>query len=142
MSEVQHTPEPWEVSHEWMGRPKLTIRNVLGKNPGDGAHQICQINGYLGATEANARRIVACVNACRGIGIEVLEDEIFALRFRNYDQLIRERDEARHWIKYLEEVCRMANIPEIIIERGLRTGDITDADLTWASETTATKETT
>lgn len=75
MAELQHTPEPWEVSTEWGGRPRLAIRNKMPEpaKPGDSTHEIAYISGYLGATVANARRIVACVNACKGMTIEKLE---------------------------------------------------------------------
>lgn len=53
MKNTKHTPTPWRV---------LNRRGV-----------ICHVNGntdifnWPGKTEANARRIVACVNACDGI---------------------------------------------------------------------------
>ena len=54
----EHTPEPWHTTQNAV-RPSLDW--VL--RPG--------IGGVV--TEADARRIVAAINACEGIPIEVLE---------------------------------------------------------------------
>lgn len=62
MSETKHTPEPWEV------------REV------DGLVAICHKTGWVlendndEQNKTDARRIVACVNACAGIDIKFLED--------------------------------------------------------------------
>jgi len=68
MSEVKHTPEPWIAIAE---SPKLdTIKHeASGK-------KICQLHDGLfnyENREANASRIVACVNACAGITTGALE---------------------------------------------------------------------
>ena len=59
------TKEPWEVRinpTEFRGRPQIVMAETGGF--------ISTINGqYLEPNEANARRIVACVNACAGIPI-------------------------------------------------------------------------
>lgn len=54
----QHTPEPWE-SH----KTSVYFPNLMGG---------FDISGCP-SPEANARRIVACVNACAGISTELLE---------------------------------------------------------------------
>jgi len=74
MSEVQHTPEPWDD-----GRP-LEFVEIM-RNDG-GKVEIIQgskiwANVYSPKTEfraARARRIMACVNACRGIPTKGLEE--------------------------------------------------------------------
>lgn len=81
----QHTPEPWEVSAF-----------------GDGLHAhnipICQFFNKCGDDypnrEANARRIVACVNACVGIPNEQLEcDNVaFVKIFNERNALKKQRD--------------------------------------------------
>lgn len=55
---MSHTPEPWEA---YEGEEGYGITSVCG--------------GYYGdiENEADARRIVACVNACAGIDTDVLE---------------------------------------------------------------------
>jgi hypothetical protein len=76
MSEVHHTPEPWKVGDgarplfAWSGQ-------ILAEHRLDGTDFIlasCN-QDYPEEAEANARRIVAAVNACRGIPTEVLEAE-------------------------------------------------------------------
>ena len=51
----KHTPEPWKVQHPHAGQRGWEIADSSGLN------QVSQ-----DVTEANARRIVACVNACKG----------------------------------------------------------------------------
>lgn len=68
---MNHTPEPWEHT----GNGDIQGREDNGY--GAGNVDICSV--YLrtveGRTEANARRIVACVNACVGISTDTLEKE-------------------------------------------------------------------
>lgn len=70
-----HIPEPWKVSEESFdndgiqesvirgldGRAAIAVTLDFGENNPD-------------AREENARRIVACVNACKGFSTEVLEN--------------------------------------------------------------------
>lgn len=63
MSETKHTPEPWEI----FGSDKNRI--------GHGQEAVASTHTYFNhRDEANARRIVACVNACAGISTEKLEE--------------------------------------------------------------------
>ena len=59
----KHTQEPWKVQHPHAGQRGWEIADSSGLN------QISQ-----DVTEANARRIVACVNACAGVDTDLLED--------------------------------------------------------------------
>lgn len=59
----EHTPEPW-ISAEYDGR-HIEIMSALD------THIIFFPRTQLGI--ANARRIVACVNACQGVATEFLE---------------------------------------------------------------------
>jgi len=72
---TQHTPEPWHtVDHSW---------EYTGIYPSVGSRiAVCEINQsctednqdeYESINDANAARIVACVNACAGVGNETLE---------------------------------------------------------------------
>jgi hypothetical protein len=72
MSNIKHTAEPWEV-----GASKQSVVKADGQN----SKVIASIrtNDHLvnprfqeGEAEANAERIVACVNACEGITNEEL----------------------------------------------------------------------
>ena len=75
---IKHTPEPWQLLPEECDRPYIRIRGtVLGCR-----YKIANVITpfYEGAhhreaeeTRANARRIVACVNACRGLPTDELE---------------------------------------------------------------------
>jgi len=67
---VQHTKEPWQ----WHAQGEANDYSLLTH---DGRWVISfRQNGELmpAKQEANARRIVACVNACTGIPTEELED--------------------------------------------------------------------
>ena len=65
----KHTPEPWQQhdDHPMYG-PGYADAVWTSKGPGYG--KVCRCAPYTTATPesaANARRIVACVNACEGI---------------------------------------------------------------------------
>lgn len=58
----EYTETPWRVQHPHDGERGREITD------NSGLHQVCQ-----DITEANARRIVACVNACEGLDTGDLE---------------------------------------------------------------------
>jgi hypothetical protein len=78
VSETKHSPEPWSVggmsgcedgcyaadgslcAEGWPG-------DTTNLDPGK------DVNAFLARQNANARRIVACVNACAGLPTEALE---------------------------------------------------------------------
>lgn len=63
MSNQQHTPEPWISEGSFIGIPN-----------GKGTFYMVPLSGInQDSREANARRIVACVNACAGIDTGHLE---------------------------------------------------------------------
>lgn len=74
----QHTKEPWKILPEECDKPYIRIRGTqLG-----GRYKIANVLTpvYDGVhkreadeTRENARRIIACVNACAGISTEALE---------------------------------------------------------------------
>ena len=62
MSETKHSPEPWYQDPEdcaWLGGASVFSEK--------GPVRLCEVS------EADARRIVACVNACAGLPTEALE---------------------------------------------------------------------
>lgn len=66
MSEQKHTPEPWSVAP---GRPWHRQIHAAGE-----PNVIAVVyTEAVAAGEANARRIVACVNACRGVPEDALK---------------------------------------------------------------------
>lgn len=68
MNETKHTAEPWHtiegVDRQWRLHSETVSHLATMGNPG----------------EANARRIVACVNACAGIPIEVLTAPEYSIK--------------------------------------------------------------
>ena len=87
MTQEAHTPEPWEWRDDQMATPDNPIRQwtispgVLIAETNNGTP------GGDAIDRANARRIVACVNALAGIPIEAIE----ALPEGELARLIRER---------------------------------------------------
>lgn len=78
-----HTATPWEVIDGRFIRQSGNPRHVIARvSKGD-------------AMEANARRIVACVNACAGIRTEALEHRAHLLKAEDdtLASLRRQRDE-------------------------------------------------
>lgn len=66
----KHTKEPWRL-----GRPGTVVADEPVPDMG-GADDVEYYGGHCVAesiVERNARRIVACVNACAGIPIEIIE---------------------------------------------------------------------
>ena len=86
-----HTPEPWRV-----GRPGTVVSDTPVPGMG-GSDAVEYYGGHLigeSIIEANARRIVACVNACRGIGTDELEQHglVSAVGYELME-LTKQRDE-------------------------------------------------
>ena len=63
MSEKLHTPEPWGISPD--------VSTHIWNEGGDTQIAACNLDNANSI--ANARRIVACVNACRDMDMTVLE---------------------------------------------------------------------
>ena len=65
---TDHTPEPWRI-----GTPPPNGEQTIGNEKG--LMVAVATTGHGVSAEANARRIVACVNACAGIPDEQLYDQ-------------------------------------------------------------------
>ena len=74
----QHTPEPWKQDED----SELLITNSELERVGE---TIVRTD-----TKADARRIVACINACKGIPTDQLEGRTFGKR---YMDALKQRDE-------------------------------------------------
>ena len=87
MSE-QHTPEPWLVSKRTVFALNERGTNIFSAIVQD-AHTSTE------ELEANARRIVACVNACAGIStVELdMDNSMFIAALREKRELRKQRDE-------------------------------------------------
>lgn len=101
MSATTHTPEPW--------------RAELTDDPEDGSdaysvdcdeHSIALMDapGGLELNEANARRIAACVNACKGLSTELLECQTIDAAAKTIvdqrDELAEALREMGDWLAY------------------------------------------
>ena len=64
---MKHTKEPWGV-----GRPSPNGQQVIGNGKGM-MIAIANPTSTQGEVNANAERIVACINACAGITNDALE---------------------------------------------------------------------
>ena len=66
----EHTKEPWYIT--WDGQQRVMVRADLAP---DFTRVVAICYGpNIPERDANARRIAACVNACRGITTEDLEE--------------------------------------------------------------------
>lgn len=86
---TNHTPEPWHVSTDGYavsiprGHGETTVADCFDAGRDE----------FPATRQANARRIVACVNACEGIGTETLEKERSYVR--GHKGLLDERNRLR-----------------------------------------------
>lgn len=106
---TEHTPEPWVAIKGGIFDPEVIITTQC--RLGESLDEICgmdiEFTGQHGIEQkANARRIVACVNACAGISIESLEaggiGSILSLGLEEQkrgDMAERERDELLNAIR-------------------------------------------
>lgn len=88
MSENKHTPEPWEMVFRG-DEGDLDIDAFVSNYWGD------YVTLALNVGEANAHRIVACVNACAGIETEELEKRgLIGYGTRQGQEAMKQRDAA------------------------------------------------
>lgn len=101
MSDVKHTPEPWHAYNN------ETYWEVLGDEHSIGDVCASNHNGFHNGEE-NARRIVACVNACAIFSTEDLEDYPLVSEhgFSIYEAVKAERDELLAALKHHQELTR------------------------------------
>lgn len=93
----EHTKEPWNVAEEAFDNDGIHESVIRGL---DGRAAIAVTLEFgpnnPGMREANARRIVACVNACAGISTENLEDnKPLAEGLRGLNERIRQAEQQR-----------------------------------------------
>ena len=103
MSE-KFTKGPWETEregiHALIRGGDATIVAVRHRLPAD-------------VHEANARRIVACVNACEGISTENLEDNRpVKWAIQQYNNVVKQRDELLKALMLAESVYRQNCVNE------------------------------
>lgn len=80
---IKHTPEPWVLYGRFIYEDTLLMgRATVAETFGDGI-----------SAPANAARIVACVNGCKGINPEAVQDLLAALKaMEEWAQQIEDED--------------------------------------------------
>lgn len=100
MSEIKHTAEPWAYEHgngHYSGSIVITSFAMSAKSP------LAVISDICGDAEDDARRIVACVNACKEIPTEWLESNgAYAVPVPSLRTLLNQRDELLAALKQAE----------------------------------------
>ncbi len=75
---VEHTPEPWHYKKSGF---QISIGNKSTRHAYlEHDHTVAIIHGNSLHDEANARRIVSCVNACEGVNPKAVPDLLAALK--------------------------------------------------------------
>jgi len=98
---MSHTKEPWKIADH----DKSIVICFQGKKTAHGTTPYFAGGGALESERnANARRIVACVNACKGIDIGALESDGFPMKLAGILALKNERDEL---LARLDVVCEV-----------------------------------
>lgn len=125
---MSHTKEPWSASTFTY----FPARIAGHRNDGESTFiaDCASHEGASGANEedkANTRRIIACVNACAGIGTEYLE-KFGGTTFNDFKRVKRQRDEL------------LAALKGLFNEFGELSYDIADLDRCRAAIAKATGE--
>ena len=115
MSEIEHTPGPWNFTQDEHCPECFEVKDRLGfyvATCHDG------VRSEENAKE-NARRIVACVNACEGISTENLEESRpVKWLAEQYGATIKQRDELLEALRMYALPIDTANIALSCIEYG------------------------
>lgn len=109
-----HTKEPWRV------KPAEHGSNCFYVVDGDATSAVARVTNYKmqGVGEANARRIVACVNACAAIPTEELEkaatDPTAGMFGRLAGKSVSQRD---HAVRALSQLLSVLDDPRRTAEQ-------------------------
>ena len=118
----KHTPEPWKISHDDSTEEWSIVTNQRGSiianvNEETGPELVgsVPVMRKMPGLE-NARRIVACVNACSGIRTEALEHRAHMLKAHDdtIAELKRQRDELFDEFKQLMKFYGVDSAAELI----------------------------
>lgn len=93
---MTHTPEPWRVARggSVVSDVPFGASDVDAYDAYQGGFMVCE-----SASPDNARRIAACVNACRGLSLHDLEAGLVGRAFAALDGMVAELGAARFWSK-------------------------------------------
>ena len=97
MSENKHTPEPWVI-----GRPPPNGEQTIGDK--NGLMVAVATTGYGVNSEANARRITACVNRLAQFTTEQIEDFGYDLFAEDRPRLVEAQNEIHLLKKQRDEL--------------------------------------
>jgi hypothetical protein len=100
---MTHTKEPWEVVERGHSEGFCDIDNDKG-------------TVVLSIRKLDARRIVACVNACSGIDDEMLADDCFNKMRDDRDDLLKQHDELRAALESCKYDCNTGEVIGIAAE--------------------------
>lgn len=109
---AEHTKEPWAVEHggvNYGSGLQIDEYFITNRSVCDDVAIASEIIDPLTSkpSEANARRIVACVNACAGISTENLEDNKPVVELaRDYNLTIKQRDNAWLELRQIREAIK------------------------------------
>ena len=131
----QHTPTPWKIEERGMYSDDI-------RGGGSNSPIVCMLSldaKTLTEMKANARRIVACVNACEGIDTEVLE--ALPLNFKQHAiefeilkaQNARLLEALKGFAEYTGEMIYPVSWQDVVRE----TGEKARAAISEAEQTTA-----
>lgn len=113
MEKMKHTPEPWALRHD----PMNPNPRIFGSD-GSLVVIISEGRAFAKQTEANAARIVACVNSCKGINPEAVPELLEALRrIAEHETRADRRAKGMCDISELEDMQRIARLAMDKIDR-------------------------
>jgi hypothetical protein len=101
----KHTSTPWRIAADMRG---IENASVHGVEAADGT-PIANCGDWADA-EANARRIVACVNACAGIETAVLEQHALGVIAAEHSQALANLKNQRDVEPYCWKVTDVVNL--------------------------------
>lgn len=114
----KHTKEPWKVEKELNSRSGEWLISMDAGDKGRGI-AIAETRVGSGCEEENAKRIVACVNACKGLETDGLGQLATAVNKR-YNDMKSQRDDLLCALKqareYLSEIRECAGKSEKMFE--------------------------
>jgi hypothetical protein len=116
----EHTQEPWvvgETTHE----EGQFIETVIRALEGIAGIAVCVDFGFSNPDmrEANARRIVACVNACAGISTKVLE----TLEDKTLNEMYK-RQETEYQAQRDRLLTELKHSTNILYDEGIYNGQV------------------
>ena len=107
---TKHTKEPWSIN-DW---PQDTTDITIGASLTPLIAKVSLRNVSINEQKDNARRIVACINACEGFSIEELEGaDLFKDSIESQSEIVALKQQRDELLYALQEFVRtMDSLPE------------------------------